>query len=68
MEEEPHQYFTYTDGLYCALITAASIGYGDITPVTSVGRMIAATLGVMGVITVGILAGLVLYQITPRNF
>jgi hypothetical protein len=68
MEEEPHQYLTYGDGLYWALITASSIGYGDVTPVTTVGRVIAATLGVMGVITVGILAGLILYQITPRNF
>jgi voltage-gated potassium channel len=68
MEEEQRQYLTYGDGLYWALITASSIGYGDVTPVTNVGRIIAATLGVMGVITVGILAGLILYQITPRNF
>jgi hypothetical protein len=68
LQEESHQYLTYGDGLYWALITASSIGYGDVTPVTTVGRVIAATLGAMGVITVGILAGLILYQMTPRNF
>lgn len=68
LAEEQYQYFSYMDGLYWALITAASIGYGDITPVTTVGRVIAATLGIMGVITIGILAGLILDRLTPRDF
>lgn len=61
------QTISYRDGVYWSIITAASIGYGDITPRTSVGRFIAATLGVMGVITIGVLAGLVLSWITPRR-
>jgi len=61
------QTISYRDGLYWSIITAASIGYGDITPQTSVGRLIAGTLGVMGVITIGVLAGLVLSWITPRG-
>ena len=66
LPEEGRRYFSYGDGLYWALITAASIGYGDITPQTNVGRIIAATLGVMGVITVGVIAGLILDWISPR--
>ncbi len=66
LPEEARRYFTYGDGLYWALITAASIGYGDITPQTNIGRIIAATLGVMGVITVGVIAGLILDWISPR--
>jgi hypothetical protein len=61
------QYFTFADGLYWSLITAGSIGYGDITPVTQMGRIIAATLGIMGVITIGVIAGLILNWITPRR-
>lgn len=68
LNDQTRQYLTYADGLYWSVITAASIGYGDITPVTTVGKIIAASLGTMGVITISILAGLVLYQITPRNF
>ncbi len=61
------QTISYRDGLYWSIITAASIGYGDITPKTSMGRFIAATLGTLGVITIGVLAGLVLSWITPRS-
>jgi hypothetical protein len=65
--DEGYQLITYSEGVYWAVITAASIGYGDITPTTTTGRIIAGTLGTMGVITVGILAGLVLDWITPRQ-
>jgi hypothetical protein len=66
MDEENRQFLSYSDGLYWSVITASSIGYGDVTPVTQVGRIIAATLGIMGVITVAVIAGLILEWITPR--
>lgn len=66
-ETSDRQFLSYTDGLYWSMITASSIGYGDITPRTNVGRMIAAILGTIGVITVGVLAGLILYWLTPRK-
>lgn len=65
--DEGYQLLSYSEGVYWSIITAASIGYGDITPRTDTGRMIAAVLGTMGVLTVGILAGLVLDWITPRQ-
>ena len=64
--DEGYRLFTYTDGVYWAVITAASIGYGDITPMTTTGKFIAAILGTLGVVTVGVIAGLVLKWITPR--
>ncbi|MCA9984521.1 MAG: two pore domain potassium channel family protein [Anaerolineales bacterium] len=65
--DEGYQLLSYSEGLYWAVVTASSIGYGDITPRTNTGRFIAGALGTMGVITVGILAGLVLDWITPRR-
>jgi len=62
-----YRLFTYTDGLYWSVITAASIGYGDITPMTTTGKLIAGILGTMGVVTIGVIAGLVLKWITPRT-
>lgn len=59
--------YTYMQGLYWSTVTASSIGYGDLTPVTNTGRMIASVLGTMGVVTIGILAGLLLDWITPRS-
>lgn len=61
------QDLSFRDGLYWSIITAASIGYGDITPRTAAGRGIAATLGTMGVVTIGVMAGLVLAWISPRR-
>lgn len=65
--DEGYRLISYSEGVYWAVITAGSIGYGDVTPTTTTGRIIAGTLGIMGVITVGILAGLVLDWITPRR-
>lgn len=65
--DEGYRLIPYSEGVYWAVVTASSIGYGDVTPTTTTGRIIAGTLGTMGVITVGILAGLVLDWITPRR-
>jgi hypothetical protein len=65
--DEGYQLITYSEGVYWAVITAASIGYGDITPTTTTGRIIASVLGLIGVVTIGILAGLVLDWISPRQ-
>ena len=65
--DEPARYYTYWDALYWSLITAVSVGYGDIIPLTTIGRFMAAVLGLMGVTTIGIIAGLVLEWITPRR-
>lgn len=67
VKQQQLQFLSYTDGVYWSLITAAAIGYGDITPETKSGKMIAAVLGVLGVITVGVIAGLLLSWITPRR-
>lgn len=67
-EEVCRENIGYFDALYWAVITASSIGYGDLTPLTNMGRVMAATLGSMGVITVGMIAGLVLNWVRPRQF
>jgi len=65
--QEQRRTISYLDGLYWSLITAGSIGYGDIIPHTGVGRTLAAILGILGVTTVGVIAGLILEWITPRH-
>lgn len=37
------------DGLYLAVITATSVGYGDLTPITAQGRMVSAALSLLGI-------------------
>ena len=42
------------DGFYFAFITGMSIGYGDITPQTGLGKLISVCIGLIGMLFVGI--------------
>jgi len=39
----------FFDAVYFTIITATTVGYGDVTPVTTVGKVFAMVLGVMGI-------------------
>ncbi len=45
------------DGLWWGLVTATTVGYGDIAPRTQAGRLIAAVLMLVGIGTVGMITG-----------
>ena len=47
------------DGLWWALVTITTVGFGDITPVTTVGRFIGGTMMVGGLFTLALFAGVV---------
>ncbi|OXB74628.1 UNVERIFIED_CONTAM: hypothetical protein H355_010154 [Colinus virginianus] len=47
--EMKEEFETYADALWWGLITLATIGYGDKTPKTWEGRLIAATFSLIGV-------------------
>jgi voltage-gated potassium channel len=48
---------TIGDGIWWGLVTATTIGYGDIAPKTLAGRLIAAVLMIVGIGTIGMLTG-----------
>lgn len=48
---------TFGDGLWWALVTATTVGYGDISPATPQGRAVAAVLMLVGIGTIGMLTG-----------
>lgn len=48
---------SFEDALWWALVTVTTVGYGDYTPVTAVGRTIAVALMLGGIVLVGIIVG-----------
>ncbi|XP_053251251.1 potassium voltage-gated channel subfamily KQT member 3 isoform X1 [Podarcis raffonei] len=56
--KEKREFETYADALWWGLITLATIGYGDKTPKTWEGRLIAATFSLVGVSFFALPAGI----------
>lgn len=50
---------SYGDAVYWAVVTATSIGYGDVVPQTLYGRIVAIMLMIVSVGIIGTIAGLV---------
>lgn len=50
---------SYSDGLWWAFVTATTVGYGDISPQTKLGRLVAAILMLSGIGTIGMITGTV---------
>jgi len=46
----------FPDALWWAVVTATTVGYGDITPRTGLARVIATALMVMGIGLIGVVA------------
>jgi voltage-gated potassium channel len=57
---------TFGDAIWWAIVTLATVGYGDVYPVTTIGRIYAVMLMVGGVAIVGTASALVISYITER--
>ncbi len=50
---------TVPDALWWSIVTITTVGYGDLTPTTPLGRVVAGSLMVVGMITLALFAGIV---------
>jgi voltage-gated potassium channel len=50
------------DGLWWAFVTITTVGYGDLYPVTSLGRLVGSLTMAVGVATFGIITGFLSYR------
>ena len=46
--EKPSQFDSIPDGIYWAIVTMTTVGFGDIVPVTVVGKIVSACLILLG--------------------
>ena len=56
---QPEKFGTIPDAMWWAIVTLGTIGYGDVVPVTPLGRVIAATTIFAGLIMVALPVGIV---------
>lgn len=47
---------SFRTAIWWAIVTVTTVGYGDVTPITTTGRFVAAFLMVTGIGTIGLLA------------
>ncbi|MBT3221932.1 MAG: hypothetical protein HN348_22890, partial [Proteobacteria bacterium] len=50
---------TVWDGIWWALVTITTVGFGDISPETSVGRLVGGVVMILGMVTLAMFAGIV---------
>ena len=49
---------TYGDALWWAIVTITTVGYGDLAPATTEGRIVAALMMLFGIALLGVITGL----------
>jgi len=50
-------------GIYWAIVTLTTVGYGDVTPITVVGKMIASCMMILGYAVIAVPTGIVTAEI-----
>jgi len=45
------------DGIWWSVVTSTTVGYGDLSPVTPIGRGLAVVLMIVGIGTIGMITG-----------
>ena len=56
---EPDTFETFFDALYWATVSLTTVGYGDIYPVSTIGRLLAMVSSVFGIAIVALPAGII---------
>ncbi len=56
---QPDAFGSIPDALWWAVITMTSIGYGDVVPITNVGKIFGATIGIISVGMVALPTGII---------
>ena len=58
-DSQPEKFSSIPETMWWGLITLTTVGYGDVSPITPLGKIIGAFTAIMGVCTVALLTGIV---------
>lgn len=56
---EPETFDTFFDAVYWATVSLTTIGYGDIYPVTTAGRIVTIVSSIVGVVVIALPSGII---------
>lgn len=57
---------SYFDAIYWSIVTISTVGYGDITPVTNEGRVVALALIIAGIVVISFLTSIIVSGFTRK--
>ena len=63
---QPDKFSSIPNAMYWSLITLTTVGYGDVSPVTTVGKFISIFTAFLGVSIVAMLTGIVASAFTNQ--
>lgn len=63
---QPGQFDSVTQAIWWSVVTLTTVGYGDITPVTFLGKLVAMIIMLLGVCTMALPAGILAAKFTEE--
>ena len=57
-QAQPEHFGSIPDAMWWAVITLTTVGYGDVSPVTPLGKLFGGMVAILGVCTVALLTGI----------
>ncbi|AKQ45355.1 ion transporter [Rufibacter radiotolerans] len=64
VEGEEHGFTSIPQSIYWAIVTVTTVGYGDITPQTSLGQMISSVVMLLGYAIIAVPTGIVTVELS----
>ncbi|WP_321797228.1 potassium channel family protein [Caballeronia sp. J97] len=63
VDSASHARASFGETLYLCGVTALTIGYGDVVPTTSIGRVLSVLLGLQGVLFTGVTTAVAVFAV-----